>query len=275
MLPALARAQTADAPVEFICPMDRNVRAPGPGRCSVCGMALVPGIPAVAEYPVALRLTPAVPRPGQRVQLSFTVSHPKTGARVTEFREIHERLYHMFVVSQDFSFFLHEHPRFDRSGVFRFDAVFPKPGMYRILSDFFPSHGTPQLVASTVIVPGGPITPGTALAPDLTPKSSANLGVSLTLEPAQPIAGMKTLLFFTLDPAAGLERYLGAWGHMLAASGDLIDMIHAHPFLSDGGPRVQFNLIFPRPGVHRVWVQFQRMGVVNTVHFDIPVRELK
>jgi len=99
--------------------------------------------------------------------------------------------------------------------------------------------------------------------------------VSLTTEPAQPIAGMKTLLFFQLHPATGLERYLGAWGHMLAASEDLVDMIHNHPFLADGGPQLQFNMIFPRPVVYRVWVQFQRQGVVNTTWFDIPVTELK
>ena len=29
--------------------------------------------------------------------------------------------------------------------------------------------------------------------------------------------------------------------------------------------------MFPRPQTYRVWVQFQRDGVVNTVHFDVPV----
>jgi hypothetical protein len=201
------------------------------------------------------------------------VSHPRTG-RVTDFELMHERLFHLFVVSQDLGFFLHDHPQLDRSGEFRFDAVFPKPGMYRLLSDFYPRGGTPQLVASTVIVPGAPLTAGTRLAPDLSAKSAANLEVSLRLDPAEPLAGMKTMLFFTLQPAAGLEQYLGAWGHMLAASGDLIDMIHTHPFLTTGGPQVQFNLIFPRPGVHRVWAQFQRLGIVNTGHFDIPVKSL-
>ena len=62
---------------------------------------------------------------------------------------------------------------------------------------------------------------------------------------------------------------------MLAASEDLIDLIHTHPFIADGGPNMQFNLTFPRPGTYRVWVQFQRKGVVNTVRFDIPVQELQ
>jgi hypothetical protein len=74
----------------------------------------------------------------------------------------------------------------------------------------------------------------------------------------------------------GIEPRLGAMGHMLAASSDLIDMIHTHPFIvtdfADGNyKQLQFNVIFPRPGVYRVWVQFQRHGVVNTVAFNVPV----
>src|SRR5687767_2723467 len=217
-LPILAAQET---PVEFLCPMDLNVRSPKPGRCPRCGMTLVPGIPDFLEYPVSVRLRPNVPRAGQRVQMSFAVSHPKTGSRVKDFQEIHEKLYHLFIVSQDLEFFQHDHPQLQRDGVFHFDAVFPKPGMYRLLSDFYPQHGTPQLVANTVIIPGGPITPGTLLEQDLKAKRSANMEISLTVEPAQPIAGMKTMLFFRLDPTVGLERYLGAWGHMLAASEDL------------------------------------------------------
>jgi hypothetical protein len=51
-------------------------------------------------------------------------------------------------------------------------------------------------------------------------------------------------------------------------------MAHSHPFIADGSEQIQFNLTFPRPRPYRVWVQFQRMGVVNTVHFDVPVKEL-
>ena len=94
--------------------------------------------------------------------------------------------------------------------------------------------------------------------------------VALETIPDQPVAGARTQMRFTLD-AGGLEKYLGAWAHMLIASDDLIDMMHEHPARADGGPRVEFDIVFPRARAFRVWVQFQRAGVVNTVHFDVPV----
>jgi hypothetical protein len=47
--------------------------------------------------------------------------------------------------------------------------------------------------------------------------------VEMTTDPPQPVATQKTLLYFRLTPADGLEKYIGAWAHMLAASDDLID----------------------------------------------------
>ena len=239
-------------------------------------MTMVLGIPDQVEYPVALKLTPRNFHAGQKVQFEFDISDPKTGRRVQDFQIVHEKLFHMFLVSQDLQFFVHDHPVFGPDKVFRFETVLPKPGMYRILSDFYPAGGTPQLVAKTLIVPGGNLNLAPAkLQPDLTPKQCANMRVELTTDPPQPLAGFKTLLFFKVTPSDGLEKYLGAWGHMLAASEDLIDLIHTHPFLASGGPQLQFNIIFPRASVYRVWVQFQREGVVNTAVFNIPVQELK
>ena len=63
------------------------------------------------------------------MQLAFTVRHPKTGSRVKEFEVVHEKLHHLFVVSQDLSFFRHEHPQLGRDGVFRLgDGVSGCPG---------------------------------------------------------------------------------------------------------------------------------------------------
>ena len=133
------------------------------------------------------------------------------------------------------------------------------------------------MLARTVLIPGSPEAlslEAARLSPDLSEKHGSNMDVQLVTEPAVPIAGMKTRMFFHLRPAEGIEPYLGAWGHMLTASDDLVDVMHSHPFLADGKPQIQFNMIFPRARTYRVWVQFQREGVVNTVVFNVPVSAL-
>lgn len=261
--------------VEWICPMDSGVRHKQPGKCPRCGMDLVAGLPDFAEYPLFVHCSPRAWRAGQRVQLRFEVLDPKSGKRVTKFVLIHEKLFHLFIVSEDLEDFAHEHPEPQADGSFLFQTVLPKAGAYRFLADYFPAGGTPQLAVQTLLsADHGRM----AAAPGLSARTSsargANLNVRLRCEPEPPIAGFKTRLFFELDPADRLEMYLGAWGHLLAASADLIDLIHTHPFLGDGGPVLQFNVVFPRAGAYRLWPQFQRAGVVNTLRFDLTVRDL-
>ena len=267
-----ARLRAQD--IVYQCPMDPEVRSNIPGVCPRCGMKLASHIPEPIEFPMDLKVTPQVFKAGQKVQLEFAVHDPQNAKLIEHFQIVHEKLFHLFVVSRDMTFFLHDHPVLGDDGTFRFEMAFPKPGMYRALGDFFPDGATPQLNAKTVMVPGG-----SQAAPQLTrdysTKDSGNMHVSLTTDPPQPYPGVKTIMFFKLDPAEGLEKYIGAWGHMLAASDDLIDLIHTHPFIADGGPQMQFNVYFPRERTYRVWVQFQRKGVVNTAYFDVPVQELK
>jgi hypothetical protein len=259
--------------------MDKDVRSDKPGFCPRCGMKLVLGIPDDIEYPMDLSIRPPVFHAGEKVQLKFRIEDPLSGKTVNHYEIVHEKLFHMFVVSGDLQYFVHDHPVPQPDGTFLYDIIFPKPGMYRVAGDFYPSGATPQLIATTVIVPGtqaGKVSfAPPSLKPELGVSHSENMDVELVTEPPQPIAGMKTLLFFEIKPADGLEKYIGAWGHMLVASDDLIDLVHDHPFIADGGPHVQFNIIFPRARTYKIWVQFQRKGVVNTASFTVPVSELK
>jgi len=255
----------------YVCPMDPDIRSNGPGKCRRCGMALVAGIPDPVEFHLDLTTTPSPPAAKQATTLEFQVHDPWKDRPVQRFVVVHEKLFHAFVVSQDLSYFNHVHPVLRGDGVFAFPVVLPKSGMFRVLGDFYPDGATPQLLTETLFVPGVPGEPPT-LSRDYSTKSDANMTVSLTTLPEQSTAGNRTRMTFHVDPLDGFEKYLGAWGHMLAASDDLVDMIHLHPLRADGAD-VQFDVVFPRPRMYRVWVQFQRKGVVNTVHFDVPVEE--
>jgi hypothetical protein len=258
----------------YQCPMDPDIRSNKEGVCSRCGMKLRAGIPEPIEFPVDLNVLPRAVKPGEKAQLEFAVRDPQNNRQIQHFEIVHEKLFHMFLISRDLQVFVHDHPVFGEDGKFRYGYAFPKSGLYRILADFYPEGATPQLIAKTVIVPG-PAQLAPVITRDYSTKQTENMTVSLTTDPPQPIAGTKTMLFFKLEPADGIEKYIGAWGHMLAASDDLIDMIHTHPFIADGGPEMQFNVYFARERMYRIWVQFQRKGVVNTAQFDVPVQDLK
>lgn len=241
-------------------------------------MTLEARIPAPVEYPMRVTIDPAAAPAGQPLQIDFRVIDPKTRAPVTDFQIVHEKYFHLFAISSDLEFFAHQHPVPMPGGVFRHRMTFPKPGHYKLIGDFYPTGGTPQLGSKIVTTAGyaGSIEesrPRPAI--DIAPKQGTNLEVTLTMEPERPIAGKKTLLFFHLTPSDGLEHYLGAWAHMLIASADFVDSDHTHPSIANGGPDMQFNVFFPREAIYRVWVQVQRSGQVNTVAFTIPVSSLK
>jgi len=256
----------------YICPMDPDVRSHNPGTCRRCGMNLVAGIPDPVEFHMDVETRPQPLQAGRAAAVQFFVHDPWKDRPVSSYNLVHEKLFHAFVVSEDLQFFRHAHPTLVAEGVFQLPLVFPKAGMYRVLGDFYPAGATPQLNARTVFVPGDP-PPPVQLTRDYSTKTGENMRVSMETIPDQAIAGNRTQLRFRFDPGDGLQQYLGAWAHMLAASNDLIDMIHQHPYRVDEGPMVEFEMVFPRPQVFRVWVQFQRLGVVNTVQFDVPVTQ--
>ena len=235
-------------------------------------MALVAGVPEPVEFHTDVVTIPEAPQPGRQAVLQFSVHDPWKDRPVSGFNLVHEKLFHAFVVSQDLQFFEHGHPSLVIDGVFQYPITFPKPGMYRVLGDFFPQAVCLSSPAKRCLSEVSLHHPFISIA--TIPQSGTNLRVSLETIPERPVATARTQLRFVVEGERGLEKYLGVWGHMLVASSDLIDMMHEHPFLADGGPRVEFEIVFPRPGAYRAWAQFQSDGVVNTVHFDIPVEGL-
>lgn len=262
-----------EAEPEFLCPMDKDVRSKMPGRCPRCGMALVAGLPDPVEYPVSLVVSPRRVKPGEPVELRFRVLEPKNRRRNAKLLVVHEKLFHLFLISQDLDYFAHEHPELQPDGSFVFRTVLPKGGLYRLVCDFYPEGNVPQMAVKTLLVPGAPLEPA-RLTASVAPRSMGGLGFTLATDPVTPIAGSRTLLFFEISGATKLEPFLASWAHMMIASSDLADLLHLHPVIADGGPKMQFNIIFPRPGVHRVWLQVQNAGQVITVPFDIPVKVL-
>ena len=107
--------------------------AKGPGKCPRCGMTLVPGIPQPVEYPMEFKVEPRQIPAGREVTLDFRVP-TRRNEPVTKFEIVHEKLFHLFMVSQDLEYFAHVHPEYRPGRLFRLKTKLPKPGTYKLLS---------------------------------------------------------------------------------------------------------------------------------------------
>jgi hypothetical protein len=291
---SLGAAQQGGTPpadvTAWFCPMHPEVTAGEAGRCRKCGMALVAGDPFdTREYSLELTTMPAAVKAGQPATLFFTVRHPGTSALITQYELVHEKPYHLFVVSNDMEFFEHVHPTQQPDGRWAMEVTLPRAGDYRVLSDFLPTGGSPQFVGRTLETAGftGDLE---SQQPHLQPdtvfsKTVGSITAHLDLEPSTLVEGQYGHLTFTLTDAktgrlvTDLQPYLGAFGHALILSEDMRDYVHSHPFEGSesdvskgaGGPTVTFELYMPRAGKYRAWSQFQRNGEVVTVPFTVNV----
>lgn len=293
MMPGTARPLIKDMPAAtsgFICPMHPNEVKPTEGVCSICGMTLVAGDPmATADYSLKITTEPRAVKAGQKTKFRIAVHHPLTGDPVTSFAEVHDKLFHFFIISRDMTQFFHEHPTLEKDGSFTIEHVIPAAGHYMLFSDFMPVGGGPQMIATPLVTAAfeGDIASSAAtLAPDTSYVKSANgTLVELQFDPTKIVAGEESDIPIhfkdekTEQPVTDLQRYLGAFGHAMMLSEDMNEHVHAHPeemlegtaVTAGGGPDLVFHALFPRPGLYRVWLQFQRKDVLSTVPFTVRV----
>jgi len=247
-------------------------------------MALVAvGAAANTRYHLDVATSPAVLRSGVKATVRFTVREARTNTVVHKFEEVHERIFHLFVLSQDLEHFEHLHPTLEPDGSLVVDVRLPRPGLYHFFADFLPEGGAPQLLHSAFVsadYDGTLARAGRQLATDVSDKVVN--GMRVRLETPEQLAGREQIISTWLEdaktgePIKDLEPYLGAWGHMLIVSWDLQDVVHSHPVaaVSDaGGPRIGFQQRFPRKGRYRVWAQFQRGGEIAIAQFTLDVAD--
>jgi hypothetical protein len=261
-------------------------------------MALVAGDPFdTREYTVEFSTAPIVVNAGVPIKMFFTVRHPGSGAPIRNFEVVHDKRYHLFIVGRDMDVFEHIHPEQRPDGSWEIEVKLPKPGYYQILSDFIPTGGSPQFIGRTLVTTdfdGDLESQAAHLEPDtVVNKTVGSITAHLQLEPSILVAGQYGHLSFALtdavtgQPVTDLQPYLGAFGHALILSEDMLDYVHSHsldilaaddddgvpqfiiPPGSDleklrGGPDVTFDGLMPRPGRYRAWTQFRRNDLVHT-----------
>ena len=291
--PLTEQSGSSETPAWF-CPMHPDVTSPQVGNCRKCGMTLVSGHPFdTRDYLMDVRTTPSAVKSGVPFKMRFDVRHPSSGQAVRDFEVVHDRRYHLFVISHDMTVFQHIHPEQQFDGSWTIEMTLPKRGAYRVVSDFLPTGGAPQLLSRTLMTSdfaGDLRSEDAHLEPDIALRKTVGpLTAELKFDPPRLVAGQYGHLELQLtdsstgEPVTDLQPYLGAFGHAFILSEDLRNSVHAHPpewrdgkeiASGLGGPTVLFEGYMPLPGRYRIWTQFLRRGELTTIPFTFEVSTL-
>ena len=296
-------AHGAAEAVKWTCPMHPDVVKDAPGACPICGMALTKMAPektpsaghdhgAMAMPDMVLsdkvdghveQVGPVAAGEPGTLTLAFHRKDPH--GEITDFEVVHQKKLHVFVVSEDLSFYAHVHPELvdAAKGAWRLVQTFPAPGRYRVYADFKSTSAGPVVTMNVFDVVGKQPEPKSLVVDTAATatKTFGDLTVTLTTTPS-PLAIGDGMLSYVIKDAAGkevtdLEPYLGAFGHLFILNEDKVTMSHAHPQGEEptantrGGPMVAFHAKLAKAGKYKLWAQFQRAGKVVTTDWTIQI----
>ena len=218
--------------------MHPEITAAVTGQCPICKMAFVAGNPLdTREYELDFTTSPAAVRAGTPFTITLTVKDGDEA--ITKFEEVHDKRYHLFIISRDMTVFEHVHPVLQPAGAWELEATLPKPGYYNIVSDFLPTGGAPQVITRALITAdynGDALSDQVKIQPDTIFEKTLNgITARVDFDPKPLQAGEHGHLTYNLtdattgQPVADLQPYLGAFGHTLIMSEDQANVVHSHP----------------------------------------------
>jgi hypothetical protein len=259
------------------------------------------------QYVVRLNTDPAILEANKPFTLTLTVLRADGQTTVDKFDEVHTKLLHLILVTEDLTQFLHVHPDYQGNGVFVLkDLVLPEVANYVVFADFTPTGDHQHYVRNTLTT-NGAVAKQAEL--NISPIEVTAGGLKMTLDLSQGLkAGEETSLkFHATDAQSGesitdLDEYLGAAGHLVIIDPTSQIYIHTHPAghnmdsmaeMSgmtnmatatpamagmDGmtmpmqyGPDLEFMADFPSEGKWAMWLQVQYKGEVLTFPFVVEV----
>jgi hypothetical protein len=238
--------------------------------------------PKPKPYTLEVRSNPTTPRAGEPAELSLVIRSRETKQPVTEFETVHEQKLHFIIVTKDLSLFAHEHPTLGADGTFTLRYTFPVGGDYRLFADVAPRGAGSQVLMEPFKVAGAPPAETGTLQPVTLMKPAGGVKIAMLTDSGKlPVGRMMPLTFAVRDaksnePITDLQPWLGAMAHLILIHEDATTFVHSHPDESDPtnghNGTLTFLARFPKPGLYKGWIQFQRKGEVQTVPFVVAAK---
>jgi hypothetical protein len=248
---------------------------------------------------VDIEIVPAGIRTGTLASIFFTVKDAK-GKPIQDLVISHERIFHIIIISRDFSVFAHLHPEdfgpvtsdMKEKAKYGVKFIFPKEGEYLIAADFavkdhiFSKH-------FRVTIPGKPSMDN--VKEDFARDRNFNDYHVRLIAPEHIAAEQKTTLKYQINgngkPITNLEPYLGAPMHLAVILMDLNYFIHTHGYKAGNqsathpvghiqgtiyehyGPEIWADIIFPEKGIYKIFSEIQHKGKVLRFDFLVNVEK--
>jgi hypothetical protein len=243
------------------------------------------------DYQPVVLMEPDSIGAGQPVSLTLRMFQPDGQTPLVSFDEVHTKLLHLILVSQDLSQFLHVHPDYQGEGVFVLnDLTLPSDDNYTVFADFTPTNRTQEVVRMQLSRPdASTVSPNLEISAQEVTAGPLKITVDV---PENLSAGIEqSLVFHVADAETGeeldtLDEYLGAAGHLVIVdqSGEIY--LHTHPAeheMADMGgmemephygPDLEFVTEFPGTGLYKMWLQVQYEGEIYTAPYVVNVSEM-
>jgi hypothetical protein len=204
-------------------------------------------------------------------QYAFKILGPD-GRPVTRYIVNHEKNLHFIAVRHDLTGFQHLHPAMAPDGTWSVPLTLPTPGIWRLYADFITLDPTGQQVPLTLAV-DATITGSYAPQPLPPPSRTVEADTfTVTLEGTPQVNATQPLSFRVFangSPVTDLEKYLGAYGHLVVIRDGDLGYLHVHPEDQLVGGAVKFWLSAPSSGRYRMYFEFQKAGAVHRAELTV------
>jgi P-type Cu+ transporter len=192
----------------------------------------------------------------------------KVGNPVDELEVAHEKIFHLILVDEQLQRYYHVHPERTAKGEFTISNPLPD-GYYKAFVDIKPLN-LAYKVEPVPFVVGTPVSEshGHPLVPDTNFTKMID-SEKVTLDISSFKANEPVKLTFDLDKT-NLTPYLGAMGHVVILDEYGKNFLHVHP---SNNTEPIFETEFDKPGIYKIWAEFQQNGKVRAFPFVIEVTE--
>lgn len=191
----------------------------------------------------------------------------KSGNPVHDLEVNHEKLLHFIVVDEQLQKYYHLHPEQTGNGQFRIKTSLPD-GFYQAFIDIKPKNKSYHVTPVPFVVGNPSISDqNEGLTPDSELTQQVD-GETVTLSMSSFHTNEPVTLSFGLDQS-GLRPYLGALGHVVILDDAAQQYLHVHP--TDEKKPV-FETRFQKPGIYKVWAEFNQNGKVRAFPFVVEIK---